>query len=90
MEDSFIMHVEDSKGCLDCPIDYLFLREFCSDVCLDELVDVSPWAVFHDDVEASFLVDDVLPIGHDADMFELFEQFDFVEDVLFFLVVFTG
>ena len=54
----------------------------------NELIHVSSWAEFHDDVEFLSLLD-ALAIGDDVDVFEFFEQFDLSVDSLNLFFVFA-
>ena len=73
MQNSFVVHVEDGKGDLHCPIDDFLLLDLPAPKTLsllgDELVEVSSITELHDDVEPlSF--DDGLAVGDDVDVFE--------------------
>ena len=55
----------------------------------DELIEITAVAKLHDDVELLSFYDG-LTIGDDVDVFELFEKFDLIEDVLSLLLCFVG
>ena len=93
VEDTLIVHIEDSEGDLSGPVDYLFFFEFAAPLVLlllqDELVEISAVAELHDDIE--FLAfDNGLSIADDVDVFELFEELDLIENVFGLLLVLVG
>ena len=91
MKNAFIVHVEDGESDLCGPVKYFFLLNFFAHLLLfgDELVDVPSGTELHDDVENISLLYAFL-VGHDVDVFKLFQQFDFVVDILNLLFVLVG
>lgn len=73
MKNPLVMHVEDSKGYLCCPVNNLRLLQFLASLIFlllgDELVKIPSCAELHDDIE--FLAfDDGLAIRDNVDMLE--------------------
>lgn len=93
MKDPLIVHVKDSQGDLRSPIHNFPLLQFPPPVRLlllgYKLVQIAPMAKLHHNVELLSL-SDALAVRYDVDMFEFFEEFDFVVDVLDLLFVLAG
>jgi hypothetical protein len=93
VQDTLVMHVEDSQGDLDSPVDNLLLLKFAAAGCFllldDELVEISSGAELHDDVEFQ-PIDNGLAVGDDVDVLELLQKFDLVEDVFGLLAALVG
>jgi len=74
MQDTFIVHVEDSECDLSTPVyDFFFVKSAssCFFLLCDELVKISSWAKLHNDIKLLSLYDG-LSIGDDIEMFKLF------------------
>ena len=93
VKNALVVHVKNCQSDLGRPVDHLLFFEFFSPVRVlllhDELVEISPVAKLHDDVELLAFAN-ALPVRYDVDVFELFEKFDFVVDVLDLFFVFVG
>jgi hypothetical protein len=93
MQDTLIMHIEDSQCDLSCPVYYLFFFELATSLIFllleYKLVKVAAVAELHDDIE--FLpFDDGLSVADNINVLELFKELDLIEDVFSLLLVLVG
>lgn len=88
VQNFLLMHVKNGQSDLSQPVHNFIFRYLVALHQLNELIHIAAFAVLHDDVEEAFLVDERVTIRDDADVVELLQEFDFIEDVLLFLFAF--
>ena len=93
MKYPLIVHIEDSKCNLSSPIDNLSLFQFFRTLIFflldDELIEISSWTKFHDDVEL-LAFNYGLAIRYNVDMLESLKQLHFNKNILCLFSGFVG
>lgn len=89
VQNFLLMHVKNGQSDLSQPVHNFIFRYLVALHRLNELIHIAAFAVLHDDVKEAFFVDERVTIRNDADVIELLQEFDFIEDVLLFLFAFV-
>jgi len=84
MQDFLFMHVKNCQRHLCYPVKNFILRKFISLHWLNYLIHIATFTILHNNIQQPFTINKRVSVGHDIDMMELLEQFNLIEDMLFF------